>query len=131
MIAKPLPRVLSPRAHAAADCLRIGIYLAGAGWFWKRNRRAAVAALACAGAETALVLLTDYDGRSGKEISFRSHRSLDLGLASMAAAMPGLLSFEREPARKLFLAQGALSTGIIELTQFGERNGSSRRRVPA
>ena len=39
--AKPIPAVISPRAHAILDYITVGIFLAGAGWFWRRNKRAA------------------------------------------------------------------------------------------
>ena len=132
MVAKPLPRVLSPKAHAVVDYVRIGMYLAGAGWYWKRSKRAATAALLCATAETALDLLTDYDGRSGKLFSFNVHREIDLGLATMAAMMPEFLAFEDHAAKNMFLAQGALSTAALELTRIPggrDRNRSLRRRV--
>lgn len=130
MITKPLPRVISPRAHAVADCLRIGAYIAGAGWLWNRNRRAATAALVCAVAEGTLVFFTDYDGDSPDRLSFRTHRKLDVGMAATASAAPQLFSFEDDrSARKLFLAQGVLSTAVLELTRETPRKIPATRRV--
>jgi hypothetical protein len=128
IVALPIPRVLSPRVHAGVDYVRIGIFVAGAGRYWRRNKRVAIAALVCAGAETALDLLTDYDGRSGKPLNFHTHRELEIGLASMAAAMPALMGFEKEPARNLFLAQGVASTVVLEITRFPKQPETQKRR---
>jgi hypothetical protein len=129
VIAKPVPRLFSPRVHAVADSMRIGAYLASAGWLWKRSKRAATAALLCATAETLVSLLTDYDGRTRNQISFRAHRNLEIGLASMAAAMPEFFSFEDDPlARKFSLIQGALSTAVLELTRFPGRTENAKVR---
>jgi len=118
---KPLPRIISPRAHSIADYLTVGAFLASAGWFWKRSKRAALASLICGAAELAVSLLTDYPGGVKKVISFRAHRDIDLGLAAMTAIMPEFLAFKDEPEKKFFLTQGVMITGITELTQFPER----------
>ncbi len=127
IVAKPIPRVLSPQAHAAVDCMRIALFVASAGWFWRRRKRAAIAALVCASAEGALALLTNYQTGSGKIFSFNTHREIDLGLASMAAAMPAFLGFENDAAKNLFLAQGALSTAVLEVTRFTETGRTGKK----
>ena len=118
---KPVPRMLSPQAHSIADYVMVGSYLASAAWFWRRSKRAAVASLICGAAQLAVGLLTDYPGGISRIISFRTHRDIDLGLAAMAATMPEFLAFKDEPEKKFFLAQGALLSGIAEVTQFPER----------
>jgi hypothetical protein len=118
---KPVPPVLSPKAHSIADYMIVGSFFACAGWFWPRSKRAALAALICGAAELAVNLLTDYPGGIRKLISFRGHRDIDLGLAAMTATMPEFLAFKDDSERKFFLAQGALITGISELTQFPEK----------
>ena len=50
VVAKPLPRMVSPEAHAVVDYITIGSFLMSAGYFWQRNKRAALAALICGGA---------------------------------------------------------------------------------
>jgi hypothetical protein len=127
---KPVPRTLSPKAHSIADYVMLGSFFATGGWFWRR-KRAALASLICGAAQLAVGLLTDYPGGVKRVISFRAHRDIDLGLAAMAATMPEFLAFKDEPEKKFFLAQGALITGIAEVTQFPDRpqraeKGSSR-----
>src|SRR5579859_5670518 len=117
MIAKPIPRVVTPKAHAMIDYASIGLFLGASAWFWRRNRRAARASLMCGGTELALTLLTDYPGGVTDLISFRTHRELDYGLAAMAAAIPEALAFARDGETKFFRVQGALITLLGELTQ--------------
>lgn len=116
--AKPIPPVISPRAHAILDYIGVGIFLAGASWFWRRNKRAAIAAGLCGGAKLAVSLMTDYPGGVRRNIRFHSRREIDLGLAAMTATMPEFMGFKDEPQRRFFQAQGALIAAVNELTDF-------------
>src|SRR5438067_1132928 len=51
VVAKPIPRTVSPKAHAIVDYITVGSFLMSAGFFWQRSKRAALAALICGGAE--------------------------------------------------------------------------------
>jgi hypothetical protein len=123
IVAKPLPRMISPKAHAVVDYATVGAFLMGAGFFWQRSKRAALGALICAGAELAASLLTDYPGGVKKVISFPTHGEIDLGLAAMTATMPEFLAFKDDSERKFFLVQGVLITAVSELTQFPRQAG--------
>ncbi len=125
---KPVPRMLSPKAHSIADYVMVGTFVASGGWFWRRSKRAAVASIICGAAQLAVALLTDYPGGVKRVISFRVHRDIDLGLAAMAAMMPDFLAFKDEPEKKFFLAQGALLTGIGEMTQFPQKPQRAEKR---
>jgi len=120
MAVKPLPRMVTPSGHAVVDMMIAGAFLATAGLFWRRNRRAAAASLLCGGAQLGVCLLTDYAGGDRKPIKFSTRRKLDLGLAAMTAAMPEFLNFKNEPERNFFIAQGVLITVTNELTRFPE-----------
>jgi hypothetical protein len=117
MVAKPIPRMVKPKAHAVIDYASVGLFLGGAAWFRRRNRRAATASLLCGGAELALMLLTDYPAGVKKLISFQTHREMDYGLAAMSAAIPEVLAFAGDDETKFFRVQGALITLLGELTQ--------------
>jgi hypothetical protein len=121
VIAKPIPRMISPKAHAVIDYVMVGSFLVSAGLFRGRSKRAALAAVICGGAELAVNLLTNYPGGVKKVISFRTHSEIDLGLAVMAATMPEFLAFKEDSERKFFLGQGALITAVSELTQLPEQ----------
>lgn len=132
--AKPLPRVISPKGHAIVRYMAVGSMLGGAAWLWRRNKRAAFAALLCAGTELALNMATDYEGAGRKPIDFDARRKIDLGMAATMASIPEFIHINRYPERTFFLAQGALSTVITELTRYsdGEQYGMrSRRRFKA
>ena len=129
--AKPLPRVVSPKAQAVLDYAIAGSFFAAAGWFWRRNKRAAIAALVCGSAKVAVNLLTDYPGGVRKVINFHTRREIDLGIAAMTATMPDFLSFNDDPEKKFFMAEGALIAAGNELTQFPERSPRRKERRAA
>jgi hypothetical protein len=87
-IVKPIPRMISPAAHAVADYIAAGAFLVGAGIFWSRSNRAALAALICGGAELAVNLMTDYPDGVTKAISFRAHEEIDIGLGAWLQPCP-------------------------------------------
>jgi hypothetical protein len=127
MVAKPIPRVVTPKAHAMIDYASVGLFLGTAAWFWRRNRRAAVASIICGSAELAIMLLTDYPGGIKKFISFRTHREMDYGLAAMVATIPETLAFKEDDETKFFRAQGALITVLGELTDSRDLRSKRQR----
>jgi len=122
ILAKPLPVAITPKGHAIVDYITVGMFLMSSLWFWKRNKRAAVASLICGGAELAVNLLTDYPGGVKPVISFPTHLEIDLGLATMAATMPEFLAFRDDPQKKFFLAQGAMVTLASQLSRPSHSN---------
>ncbi len=126
IVFKPLPRFISARGHAIFDYITVGSFLASAGWFWSRSKRAALAALICGGSELGLSLLTDYPGGAKRVISFRTHGEIDLGLAAMTATIPEFLAFKDDHERQFFLVQGALITAATELTRFSDKDMRAR-----
>ena len=127
VLVKPVPKFLSAKAHAVVDYMTVGSLLMSAAWLWPRNKRAALAALICGGAELALAVLTNYPGGMKKAISFHTHGEIDLGLAAMVATMPEFLAFKDDNEKKLFLAQGAIITAVRELTEFPEKPSFAER----
>jgi hypothetical protein len=128
VVAKPLPRMISPQAHAIMDYVMVGSFFAGAAFFWRRNKRAALASLLCGGARLAVSLLTDYPGGVRKVIRFHTRREIDLGLAAMTATMPEFLAFKDAPQKNFFVVQGVITTAANELTQFPERHRPGKER---
>jgi hypothetical protein len=128
---KPLPKMISPRSHAVLDYMAAGAFLAAAGLFWRRNKRAAVSSLLCGGAQLGVTMLTDYPGGVRPSIRFSTRRKLDLGLAAMTAAMPEFLNFEGEPEQKFFTAQGMVITVANQLTEFSDEEEPKKRRLAA
>ena len=133
VLTKRMPKIISPKAHAVADYFTAGAFLLTGAIYWSRNKRAALGAFICAGAELATSLLTDYPGGVKKVISFRNHEKFDLGLAAMTATMPEFMGFRHEREKTFFLAQAGVMTAVTNLTDFGRisRDRSPRRRRKA
>jgi len=115
-----MPKVISPKAHAIADYITLGGLTLMAALFWKKNKRAAIAALTCAGAEATNTLLTDFPGGLAKVISFHNHGRIDMGLAATCSALPNFMGFDEEPAAKYFRVMGLNITTIAALTDFSQ-----------
>lgn len=131
VVAKPLPRMISPKAQAILDYLLVGSFFGTASWFWRRNKRAAVAAVLCGSAKLAVTMLTDNPGGIRRVITPQARREIDLGLGAMVATMPEFLAFKDEPEKKFFLAQGVLITVGSELTQYSKRGSGRKERSRA
>ena len=121
LVTRPLPRSVSPHGHSIVNYIVAGSFMAGAGLFWRNNKRAAVASLVCGLADLAVTVLTDSPGGVHRVISLSRRREIDLGLAAMFSTMPQFLAFNQEKEKGFFLLQGAVMTGLAELTQFPER----------
>ena len=128
---KPFPRVISEKGHAIFDYVNLGIFLLAAGAFWRRNKRASIAAVIAGGAAFATDFFTDYPGGWLGVIKFPVHRDMDFGLAAMIAAMPEFLIFKDTHERQFFLAEGALISAVSELTQIPGPAEARRRRAKA
>jgi hypothetical protein len=129
--AKPFPKAISPKAHAVIDYITVGSFFATAAWFWRRNKRAAIAALIAGGSELAVSLLTNYPGGAKKVINFRTHRDIDFGLGAMTATLPEFLAFKDEAEKKFFLAEGAMITAVSQLTRFPDKSLRAERKYAA
>ena len=115
-VTKPMPRIISPKSHSMLDYVMAGVFLASAGFFWKRNKRAAIASLVSGTAVAAVSALTEYPGGVNGVFGLERHRNIEMGLAAMVATMPEFFSFADEPEKNFFRIQGVLMTCISELT---------------
>jgi hypothetical protein len=129
--AKPFPRAISPKTHAIIDYITVGSFFTTAALFWRRNKRAAIAALIAGGAELTVNVLSNYPGGLKKVINFPAHREIDFGLAAMTATLPELFAFQDDGERKFFLAQGAVMSAIAQLTRSPERKLRAEKRYAA
>lgn len=124
-----MPKLITPRVHAVIDYAIAGSFFIAGALLWRRNRRAAVASIACGLAEIATAALTDYPGGVKPIISFSTHERVDGGLASVVGAMPIAMNFANEPEAKLFRAQGIAIAAVTGLTAFEESDLRSWRDV--
>lgn len=113
-----MPKVLSPKQHAIADYITLGGLVLMTAMFWRRNKRAAIASLVCAGVEATNTMLTDFPGGVTDSISFRTHGKIDMGLAATCSALPNFMGFSDEPEAKWFRMMGLNITTVGALTDF-------------
>jgi hypothetical protein len=118
LAANRMPKMISPRVHAALDYAIAGSFVLMGALLWKRNRRAAIGSLLCGGATAGVSLLTDYPGGVRKVIPYAMHGQIDTGLVAMTAAMPRLVSIENDREAKFFARQALAKTAITAMTNF-------------
>jgi hypothetical protein len=119
-VGSKLPKIIPPKAHAIFDYVQMGAFIVMGALFWKKNRRASVAAFCCAAAEATNVLLTDYPGGVKPVFSFETHGKIDAAMAGTIASLPNLLGFGSEPQAKHFRIRGTVIAGVTALTRFKE-----------
>ena len=115
-VANRLPKVISPKGHAISDYIQIGLFALMGAVFWRRNKRASVAALCCAAVEAANVLLTDYPGGRSRILSLDVHKRIDTAMAGAVAGLPTLLGFAKEPEARAFRIRSGVIVGVAALT---------------
>jgi len=126
-LTRRLPKVLTPKAHAATDYLTAGLFFAASAIFWRNHKRAALGAAACGGLKLVSSALTDYDRDGSNLINLSLHSKADFGVAALSAAMPQLLGFTELGPRRFFVAQAVAITALANLTDF--KRASSPRRA--
>lgn len=125
-----MPKVISPQAHAIADYVTLGGFILMTALFWKRNKKAAIASLICAGSEAVNTMLTDFPGGVAKVISFPTHGKIDMGLAATASSLPNFMGFADDPEAKYFRVMGLNITTVGALTDFEQtRRDTVRGRM--
>jgi hypothetical protein len=121
------PKVISARTHAVIDYIHAGTNFVAAAMFWKRNRRAAVGALALGAGVLGNALMTDYPLGVFRVYSFKVHGLLDYGVAAASGLMPKITHTRpRRPEAKYFRAQGAGETGIAAITNYDDHSGERK-----
>lgn len=128
-LANRMPKVISPKAHAIADYAAVGSFAVLAGLLWGRNKRAAIGAMICAGAELTTTLLTDFPGGVADAISLPTHIKIEFGLAAAASAMPTFMGFDDESEAKWFRILGLDLTTVAAMTETGRMRRERRRRA--
>ena len=113
-----LPSVVGPRTHSIAHYAIAGTFAAFGVAAWRRNQRAAISAFGCALFLTTTGVLTDCPGGLVRELPFAAHGRMDIGLAALAAALPGFMGFEKQSEARFFHVQAAVLGGLAGLTDF-------------
>jgi hypothetical protein len=118
LAARKMPKVVSPRTHAALDYAIAGTFLLMAARQWRSNRRAAVGSLLCGGAAAANAMITDYPGGVFPLIDYKTHGRVDGALAGLTAAAPRLLGFAGDEEAGFFSVQSLAETVVISATDY-------------
>jgi len=130
IVARKLPKVISPKMHAIIDYAAFGAFFASGALLWKKNKRASLAAYLCADVIGSLAFLTDMPGGGWKKISFETHGRIDPGLAALSASLPQLMAFRKDKEAQLFRTMAVALAVVAGLTDYdqGSRNEDTRRR---
>lgn len=112
---------ISPGQHAVLDYGVAATFIAFGLAMLPRHRPAAALALANGAMVLGMSLLTDYPGGVYRKLSFRAHRTGDIGQAALAGLGPVLLGFADEPEAAFFYGQAATEAGVIAATDWGAR----------
>jgi hypothetical protein len=130
---RSVPKPISPRGHAWLDVAVTGYFLGVGAWCLSRGKQgAAMAAFVNAGMVAGVSMLTDYEGKGKKPISFKMHGTLDAVQAATAAAAPILHGFSGEPEASFFYGQAVNEIAVIAATDWDAgMPGRKRRRRPA
>ena len=118
LMTKKLPKMISPRTHAIIDYATVGTFILMGALFWKKNKKASIAAFSCAAAEATTVLLTDFPGGVTDVISFETHGRIDSTIAGATAALPNTLGFSDDPEARFFRIQGLALGAVTGMTEF-------------
>lgn len=123
-----VPKVIDPSAHAIADYLTAGTFIALGFGLLNRNRRAAGLAFGNGIAVLGLSLMTDYPGGVFRTVSFKTHGAIDALQAGMTAMGPAVLGFSGTPEAKMFHALAAVEAAVVAATDW---DGTGARRLAA
>ena len=124
-----VPKMVSPRVHAWLDIAVTGYFLAVGAWCVSRGKTgAATAAFVNAGMVAGLSLVTDYEGKGKKPVSFKMHGTMDAVQAATAAMAPSLHGFAGEPEAMFFYGQAANELAVIATTDWDAGTPGRTRR---
>jgi hypothetical protein len=115
---KAISKTISPAQHAVLDYGVAATFFALG--FSMKSRHTAAAALAFVNGAMVLgmSLLTDYPGGVFRTLSFKGHRTGDIGQAALAGLGPLLFGFAGDPEAKYFYGQAASELGVIAATDW-------------
>jgi hypothetical protein len=115
---KELTKMISPAQHAVLDYGVAATFLGLGFSMLSRHRRAAALAFVNGAMVLGMSLLTNYPGGIFRILSFRAHRTGDIGQAALAGLGPILFGFGNDPEAKYFYGQAASEVGVIAATDW-------------
>ncbi len=118
MFSNRLPKVLGPGTHAIVDYSVAALLFTAGALFWSRHKSASISAILCGAGTLLNSLFTDYPGGVVPAMSFETHGRIDIGLAGIAASIPGLMRFDDEAQARFFEATAVAETLASGFTDY-------------
>jgi hypothetical protein len=118
IFSKRLPKVLGPGTRTVVDYSIAALFLTAGALFWKRHKSASLSSLVCGAGVLLNTLFTDYPGGVVPAISFETHGKIDVGLAGLTAAIPGLMGFADDAQARFFEATAVAETLAAGFTDY-------------
>ncbi len=126
-----LPKVLGPGVHSVVDYSLAALFFSASALFWRRHKSASVSALLCGTGVMLNSLFTDYPGGVVQAISWETHGRIEVGLAGITAAIPGLMGFGEDEQARFFGASAIAETLVIGFTDYRVQPEKIRQRRAA
>jgi hypothetical protein len=120
MVARRMPKVITPRAHAIIDYAVAASFVVAGVNAWRHHKHAAISAFIVAGAKIGLSLMTDYPGGIARVVPFPTHLRFDAGNGGLVSSMPNLMGFGSGWPAWIFRAHGVGIAAVAALTSAGE-----------
>ena len=111
-------RPISPAQHAALDYGVAAAFLGVGFSMLARHRPAATLAFINGAMVLGMSMLTAYPGGVVPALSFKAHRTGDIGQAALAGLGPHLFGFAGDPEAKYFYGQAASEIAVIAATDW-------------
>jgi hypothetical protein len=119
-------RILSPRVHGILDLVTVALLVLGAIVAGLGGSPLAIA-LGLAAVHLVMTLFTDFPMGAWKRIPFFVHGIVELVVGIGLLLLPSFAGYSPgSPARRFYLAMGALILVVWALTAYGARVGQSR-----
>ena len=113
-----LPKVISPKTHGIIDYCYAAVFATLATVWWKRKRKAAMAAASTSGLVLVQSLLTDYKCGVKRVIPFKVHGQMDGGFAALSLGIPKAFGFEGTGPATVFHVNAFVVATVVGLTDW-------------
>lgn len=115
---RAITKAISPAQHAVLDYGVAATFFAFGFSVLSRHRPAAALAFINGAMIVGMSMLTDYPGGVVRALSFRGHRTGDIGQAALAGLGPVLFGFASDPEATFFYGQAASEAAVIAATDW-------------
>ena len=115
--ARQMPKPITPAMHAVLDYSVAATFFSAA-YMMRHHGRASTLAMLNGAMVLGMSLLTDYPGGVWRNLSFKGHRTGDIGQALLAGLGPVLFGFAHDSEANFFHGQALSELGVIAATDW-------------